>query len=180
LLRDRDGVYGSDVRSRIASLPIEEVLTAPRSPWQNPYAERLIGSIRRECLDHFIILNARHLKRTLASFLISVITTGRGLTSGWTSHARFPGRSPVPGGLFKPPNLEAYTTAMNVSQREGLGADGIMANDKTEHDCWLRQRLEAANRRIAEARQRGELPPPIERPLTESEQRRLEIFRGPL
>jgi transposase InsO family protein len=68
LLRDRDGVYGSDVRSRIASLQIEEVLTAPRSPWQNPYAERLIGSIRRECLDHFIILNARHLKRTLASY----------------------------------------------------------------------------------------------------------------
>jgi len=68
LLRDRDGVYGSDVRSRIASLQIEEVLTAPRSPWQNPYAERLIGSIRRECLDHFIILNARHLKRALASY----------------------------------------------------------------------------------------------------------------
>jgi hypothetical protein len=42
--------------------------TAPRSPWQNPYAERLIGSIRRECLDHFIILHARHLKRTLASY----------------------------------------------------------------------------------------------------------------
>jgi putative transposase len=68
LLRDRDGVYGSDVRLRIASLQIEEILTAPRSPWQHPYAERLIGSIRRECLDHFIILNARHLKRTLASY----------------------------------------------------------------------------------------------------------------
>jgi transposase InsO family protein len=49
LLRDRDGVYGSAVRSRMASLQIEEILTAPRSPWQNPYAERLIGSIRREC-----------------------------------------------------------------------------------------------------------------------------------
>jgi transposase InsO family protein len=68
LLRDRDGVYGSDVSLRIASLQIEEILTAPRSPWQNPYAERLIGSIRRECLDHFIILNARHLKRTLVSY----------------------------------------------------------------------------------------------------------------
>ena len=44
---------------------ITEVLTAPRSPWQNPYAERLIGSIRRECLKHFLILNARHLKRIL-------------------------------------------------------------------------------------------------------------------
>jgi len=68
LLRDRDGVYGNDVRLRIASLHIEEVLTAPQSPWQNPYAERLIGSIRRDCLNHFVILNARHLRRTLSSY----------------------------------------------------------------------------------------------------------------
>src|SRR5215472_4306867 len=68
LIRDRDGVYGETVHQRLAWLGIEEVLTAPRSPWQNPYAERLIGSIRRDCLDHFIILNARHLKRTLASY----------------------------------------------------------------------------------------------------------------
>ena len=68
LVRDRDGVYGNEVRLRIASLHIEEVLSAPRSPWQNPYAERLIGSIRRDCLNHFVILNARHLKRTLASY----------------------------------------------------------------------------------------------------------------
>jgi hypothetical protein len=47
---------------------MEEVLTAPQSPWQNPYAERLIGSIRRDCLNHFVILNARHLKRTLGSY----------------------------------------------------------------------------------------------------------------
>src|SRR5712691_2397646 len=63
LIRDRDSIYGSEVRLRIASLGIEEVLAAPRSPWQNPYVERLIGSIRRDCLNHFVILNARHLKR---------------------------------------------------------------------------------------------------------------------
>ncbi len=68
LIRDRDCIYGNEVRLRIASLGIKEVLTAAQSPRQNPYAERLIGSIRRECLDHFIILNARHLKRTLASY----------------------------------------------------------------------------------------------------------------
>jgi hypothetical protein len=68
LIRDRDGVYGNDVRLRIASLQVEEVLTAPQSPWQNPYVERLIGSIRRDCLNHFVILNAQHLKRTLASY----------------------------------------------------------------------------------------------------------------
>jgi transposase InsO family protein len=68
LLRDRDRVYGDDVHRRISSLGIEELLTAPRSPWQNPYVERLIGSIRRDCLNHFVILNTRHLKRTLVSY----------------------------------------------------------------------------------------------------------------
>ena len=68
LLRDRDGIYGNEVRRWIASLGIKEVLTAPRSPRQNPYAERLIGSIRIDCLNHFVILNARHLRRTLASY----------------------------------------------------------------------------------------------------------------
>ena len=51
-----------------SSLGIEEVLTAPRSPWQNPYVERLIGSIRRECLNHVIVFNDRHLKRLLHSY----------------------------------------------------------------------------------------------------------------
>ena len=69
LIRDRDSIYGNEVHLRIASMGIEEVLTAPRSPWQNPYAERLIGSIRRECLNHFVILNAKHLKRTLTSYI---------------------------------------------------------------------------------------------------------------
>jgi hypothetical protein len=77
-----------------------------------------------------IILNVRHLKRILASYL--VITTGRGLTSGWTSNAGFPGRSRVPGGSFKPRELEGYTTATNVSLCERLGTDGVMPNDRSE------------------------------------------------
>ena len=52
LLRDRDPVYEGAFRDRMARVGIAEVLTAPRAPWQNPYVERLIGSIRRECLDH--------------------------------------------------------------------------------------------------------------------------------
>ena len=50
------------------SLGIEEVLTVPRSPWQNPYAERLIGSIRRECLNHVIVINERHQRRILTAY----------------------------------------------------------------------------------------------------------------
>jgi putative transposase len=68
LLRDRDSIYGSWFRARVHSLGIEETLIAPRSPWQSPYVERLIGSILRECLDHVIGLNERHLKRLLASY----------------------------------------------------------------------------------------------------------------
>ena len=69
LVRDRDAVFGSSFRSRVAGLGITEVLIAPRSPWQNPYAERVIGSIRRECLDHIIVLNEAHLRRVLRSFV---------------------------------------------------------------------------------------------------------------
>jgi transposase InsO family protein len=68
LQRDRDAVYGEKVRQRIKSLGIEEVVSAPRSPWKNPYAERVIGTIRRECLDHVIILNERHLRRILREY----------------------------------------------------------------------------------------------------------------
>jgi transposase InsO family protein len=68
LIRDRDSIYGAGVRSRLAALGTEEVITAPQSPWQNPFAERLIGSIRRECLNHFVTLNARHLRRTLTKY----------------------------------------------------------------------------------------------------------------
>ncbi len=68
MIRDRDSIYSNEVRMRIASLGMEEVLTAPQSPWQNPYVERLIGSVRRVCLNHFVILNAKHLKRTLTLY----------------------------------------------------------------------------------------------------------------
>jgi putative transposase len=69
LLRDRDTIYGEKVRRRIKSLGIEEVITAPRSPWQNPFCERVIGSIRRECLDHVIVLNERHLRRIVREYI---------------------------------------------------------------------------------------------------------------
>ena len=68
LLRDRDSIYGDFFCRRIDHMGIEEVITAPRSPWQNPYVERIIGSIRRECLDHVIVLNERHLRRILSSY----------------------------------------------------------------------------------------------------------------
>jgi len=69
LLRDRDGIYGSVFRKRVRNIGIAEVKTAPRSPWQNAFAERLIGSIRHECLDHMIVLNEEHLRSILCEYL---------------------------------------------------------------------------------------------------------------
>jgi len=69
LIRDRDASYGNAFRCRVESLGMKEVLTAPRSPWQNAFAERLIGSIRRECLDHVVVLSQRHLRHLLKSYL---------------------------------------------------------------------------------------------------------------
>jgi transposase InsO family protein len=68
LLRDRDKIYGEYFREKVAAMEIKEILIAPRSPWQNPYVERLIGSIRRECLDHMIVGNEKSLRRTLRSY----------------------------------------------------------------------------------------------------------------
>jgi transposase InsO family protein len=68
LLRDRDGVYGAAFTKRIAAFGIEEVITAPQSPWQNPFAERLVGSVRRDCLDHVIVLGPAHLRAILKSY----------------------------------------------------------------------------------------------------------------
>jgi putative transposase len=69
LLRDHDGIYGPAFQQRVKGMGICEVLTAPQSPWQNPLAERLIGSIRRECLDHVLVLNERHLRRILTRYV---------------------------------------------------------------------------------------------------------------
>ena len=70
VLRDRDAVYGVAFSSRVQTMGIHEVKTAPRSPWQNPYVERLIGTLRRECLDHVVVLNETHLRRLLREYLI--------------------------------------------------------------------------------------------------------------
>jgi len=69
LLRDRDAIYGNQFSQRAHTLGIKEVLTAYRSPWQNPYVERIIGSIRRECLDHVIVLGPRHLKQIQTGYV---------------------------------------------------------------------------------------------------------------
>lgn len=68
LIRDRDGVYGAAVTRRLRAMGIRDKPIAPGSPWQNGFAERLIGSIRRECVDHIVALGEEHLRRILQSY----------------------------------------------------------------------------------------------------------------
>ena len=72
IIRDRDAIYGSDPRRTLQHMGIEAVVTAPRCPWQNPFVERVIRSLRRECLDHVVVWNERalrrHLQRSLAYY----------------------------------------------------------------------------------------------------------------
>lgn len=67
-LRDRAAIYDGAFQKRMHAMGIEPVLSAPRSPWQNPFVERLIGTLRRDCLDHVIALNACHLRRSVGRY----------------------------------------------------------------------------------------------------------------
>ena len=81
LLHDRDAAF-TDVASTIAAMQINDVVTAPRSPWQNAYVERLIGSIRRECLDHVIVLSAAGLRRVVKDYVVYYMTARTHLSLG--------------------------------------------------------------------------------------------------
>ncbi|MGH2372821.1 MAG: integrase core domain-containing protein [bacterium] len=70
LLRDRDKIYRDSFRQRMTGMHIHEVLTAARSPWQDLFAERLMGSMRRECLDHVVVLSERHLRHVLTRYIV--------------------------------------------------------------------------------------------------------------
>ena len=94
LLRDRDHIYGAFFRQRVQHMGIEEVLITPKSPWQNPYVERLIGSIRRECLDHVIVLHERHLRRLLTEYLHYY--------HDWRTHRALDMDCPVPRPVQRP------------------------------------------------------------------------------
>jgi hypothetical protein len=88
LARDRDDIYGWTVRNTLQAMGIQEVVTAPHSPWQNPFVERVIGSIRRECLDHVIIWNEKALRRHLRRYFAYYHT--------WRPHLSLEKDAPIP------------------------------------------------------------------------------------
>ena len=105
LMRDRDGIYGEVFQKHVRNLGIEEVVSAPRSPWQNPYVERLIGTIRRELLDHVIVLNEAHLKRLLSGYLEYYHQS--------RMHQSLDGNAPIPREV-EPPNLGSVIAVPQV------------------------------------------------------------------
>jgi hypothetical protein len=98
LLHDRDAAF-TDVMSTIGAMQIHEVLTAPRSPWQNAYVERVIGSIRRECLDHVIVLSIAGLQRVLADYVAYYMNTRTHLSLGKDAPASRPA-TPLSAGCI--------------------------------------------------------------------------------
>ena len=105
LLRDRDRIFGDDFREQVRDMGICEVLSAPRSPWQRAYVERVIGSIRRECLDHVIVFNENSLRRTLHSYFDYYHRSRTHLSLGKDS--------PEPRGI-QPPELGSVVAVPQV------------------------------------------------------------------
>ena len=105
MIRDRDGIYGEQFRTRVEGMGVEEVLTAPRSPWQNPYAERLVGSVRRECLDHVIVLGERHLHRILKSYFVYYHRSRTHLSLGKDAPETRPVHPPSMGAIVELPEV---------------------------------------------------------------------------
>ena len=101
LVRDRAAIYGETFRCQTTALAIQEVLTAPRSPWQNAYAERVIGSIQRECLNHMIVLGERHLRRILRSYMDYYNQTRTHLSLDKDAPEGCPLQPPNQGKLFQ-------------------------------------------------------------------------------
>ena len=111
LIRDRDAIFGKDLVATTKAMGIEEVVIAPQSPWQNPCVERLIGSIRRECLDHMIVWNERSLGRILHSYFQYY--------EGSRTHLALAKDAPVPRAVDQPENgrIEAISQVGGLHHR---------------------------------------------------------------
>jgi len=105
LLRDRDKIYGEEFRRRVKGMDIKEVPIAPRSPWQNPYSERVIGSIRRECLDHVIVLGENHLRRILQCYFAYYGQTRTHLSLAKDAPSSRPIQPPSMGDIVELPQV---------------------------------------------------------------------------
>ncbi|MGA2610280.1 MAG: integrase core domain-containing protein [Terriglobia bacterium] len=135
LLRDRDKIYGEDFCGWVKGMGIQEVMIAPYSPWQNPFAERLAGSIRRECLDHVIVLGEKHLRRILKSYFAYYRESRTHLALAKVAPLSRPIQPPESGDIFEIPQVgglhrryerrAARTIRFDVADRPARSSDGV-------------------------------------------------------
>jgi transposase InsO family protein len=130
LIRDRDGAYGEVFIRRLRSMGIRDRPTSPRSPWQNGYAERLIGSIRRECLDHVVVFSERHLRHLLLSYMKIL---------QWGPQASIPGKRCT--GLARRRSRRAHSLSPNPRRTASPICPDLIYD---RHNLWFR-RGDAAN-----------------------------------
>ena len=121
LLRDRDNIFGLDFVAQVKAMGIKEVLSAPRSPWQRAYVERVIGTFRRECLDHIIVFNEASLYRHVSCSLATITNPER--TSRWAKRRRSHGRcSQLNSEALSPyRNSAVFTIATSDAPPEARG-----------------------------------------------------------
>ena len=140
LLRDRDKIFGQSFVDQVKAIGIKQVLSAPRSPWQRAYVERVTGAIRRECLDRVIVFNKRDLSRHLQAFLNYDHRTRTILD--WRKTLRIAGLSNrmKPVGSFQFPRTVAFITATSVAPLNARAASRpfrishLLALQSTEAD----------------------------------------------
>jgi hypothetical protein len=111
LFRDNDKIFGAGVTDFLKACGVEEVRTAFRCPWQNPFCERFIGTLRRELLDHVIVLSKRHLERLLREYIDEYYHTSR-------PHQGLGGDTPIPQG--KPPEIKGPSKLISIPVLGGL------------------------------------------------------------
>jgi len=105
LLRDRDGIFGREFRRDVEAMGIKEVLSTPRSPWERGFVERVIGTIRRECLDHVIVFSEGSLYRHVKSFLAYYHETRTHLSLGKDAPEPRPVQPPERGAVVAVPQV---------------------------------------------------------------------------
>ena len=110
LIRDRDRIYGTIVTRRLRAMGIRDKPTASASPWQNGFTKRLIGSIRRECVDHFVVLGEAHLRRILRPML----TTTSERTGHWIKMRRSLARFSGPESLVHTRSLADFLSLIHI------------------------------------------------------------------
>jgi Integrase core domain len=127
LVRDNDGAYGQAFTSRVRAMGIRDRPISPRSPWQNPYVERLIGTLRRECLDHVLIFGEPHLRRvlTLYSVYYNETRTHLGLGEERTRRYDEPSKDLVRSSL-RQSCPDCIIATHGYSFREGQGSEKLI------------------------------------------------------